>query len=228
MTNAGGFFSNAGTFSNTSNAVFQSNVSLTNAGGYLSNSGNLVMTKTTGFFSNAGHLSNIGNLVMPTAAGFFSNTGYFSNVNNATFLQQVGISNAPATGFALDVNGPSRAAVSYSNIIFGTTSGFTNSSGTFTPTTANYGTYYNLSGGASGTGFTFTLSLTDPNLGATSNIGKYMTFRNNTTNGDLSFSVTFGGTPLYSGITNTTLYSNTSITVLLTSNITPNPQFTYF
>jgi len=107
--------------------------------------------------------------------------------------------------YALDVNGPSRGAIIYSTL--------TAASPTIYPN-EYYGVYYNLTGG--GGALTVNLSLT--NARVTSNYGKYVVFRNN---GGADATVTFTGA--VSGVTppaGTTLYSNTSITLVVASNAT--------
>ena len=86
----------------------------------------------------------------------------------------VGISNSsPAAGYALDVNGPAQSAIYYSTITAG---------GTMTVTPNNFGIFYNIT--AAGT-YTLAFSASQ----ASSNIGKYVSFRNNT-GGTLSLTLT--------------------------------------
>jgi hypothetical protein len=172
------------------------------------------LTGATSYFSNAGNLSNTGNLVMATAESFFSNAGTFSNTNRATFLAQVGISNAPASGWALDVNGPSRAAIMVMQCNYVT--GYT-----LTLSQANFGTYFVLTGTTSNTA-PLTIAAPGSNT-ATSNLGKFWTVRNNT-GSDLTTSFTGTSAVLPVG---TTLFSNTSLTVVL-SQVTPIYTYTQF
>ena len=112
--------------------------------------------------------------------------------------------NTTAPSYSLDVNGPSRGAIIYSTN--------TAASPTIYPN-EYYGVYYNLTGG--GGALTVNLSLT--NALTTSNYGKYIVFRNN---GSADATVTFAGSA--SGVTppaGTTLYSNTSMTLVVASNI---------
>jgi hypothetical protein len=112
--------------------------------------------------------------------------------------------NTNAPSYSLDVNGPSRGAIIYSTN--------TAASPTIYPN-EYYGVYYNLTGG--GGALTVNLSLT--NALTTSNYGKYIVFRNN---GSADATVTFAGSA--NGVTppaGTTLYSNTSMTLVVASNI---------
>ena len=109
-----------------------------------------------------------------TTAGASSTAG----TNNANTLSitatGIGISNlTPATGYALDVNGPSQSAIFYSAITSG---------GTATITPTNFGVFYNIT--VTGT-YTLSFSASQPS----SNIGKYVCFRNNT-GGTLSLTLT--------------------------------------
>ena len=104
-----------------------------------------------------------------SAGGAVAGTGLWINASG-----NVGIRNpAPATGFVLDVNGPSQSAVLYSNVT---------ANATITP--AYFGTFYNITAGT-----TYTIALNASP--GTSNIGKYNVFRNNT-GASLSFTVTGG------------------------------------
>jgi hypothetical protein len=86
----------------------------------------------------------------------------------------IGISNlTPATGYALDVNGPIQGAILYTPITSG---------GTTTITPTNFGVFYNIT--VTGT-YTLAFSASQ----ASSNIGKYVSFRNNT-GGTLSLTLT--------------------------------------
>jgi hypothetical protein len=87
---------------------------------------------------------------------------------------------APTSGYALDVNGPLQAAVLYSNVT---------AAGTITP--AYFGVHYNITTNGS---YTVALAATQ----ASSNIGKYNVFRNNSGS---AFSITItGGTGITSPI----------------------------
>jgi len=98
-----------------------------------------------------------------------------------------GINNAsPQTGFNFDVNGPMQAAIYYSSITAG---------GTMTVTPNNFGIFYNIT--ATGT-YTLAFSATQ----ASSNIGKYVSFRNNS---GTTLSLTLTGV---SGITSPVTLSN--------------------
>jgi hypothetical protein len=122
--------------------------------------------------------------VNTNAIDFWINTGTTqgasstAGTNNANTLSitatGIGISNlTPATGYALDVNGPSQSAIFYSAITSG---------GTTTITPSNFGVFYNIT--VTGT-YTLAFSASQPS----SNIGKYVCFRNNT-GGTLSLTLT--------------------------------------
>ena len=224
MSNAGSFLSNAGTLSNAKLATLygglsvigtsglSSNVTISNAGSYLSNTGslsnggpatffsNITMSNTGSFLSNAGTLSN------SQIATFYSNvilnttTSYLSNAGSNLFAGQVGISNAPAAGFALDVNGPSRAAIFYSSC--------TVAGNAITLSAGSLGCYHDIRTTPS----VLTINLPNIPAVATSNVGKYWTLRNNT-GSDLQFTLTLNGA---TGITTPVMmYSNTSITIVV-------------
>ena len=107
--------------------------------------------------------------------------------------------------FSLDVNGYGRSAVLYSTI---------SQTGTITITTNHvYNVYYNIT---AATGLTISL----PASQASSNIGKYFVFRNNT-GANLNATVTNAG-----GITSPiTLYSNASATIMVTGT---GPNYALF
>lgn len=98
---------------------------------------------------------------------------------------KVGIGN-PAPSYTLDVNGPAQSAIYYSSITAG---------GTLTVTPNNFGIFYNIT--ANGT-YTLAFSATQ----ASSNIGKYVCFRNNS-GATLSFTLTG-----VSGITSPVVLAN--------------------
>jgi len=98
---------------------------------------------------------------------------------------KVGIGN-PAPSYTLDVNGPAQSAIYYSSITVG---------GTLTVTPNNFGIFYNIT--ANGT-YTLAFSATQ----ASSNIGKYVCFRNNS-GATLSFTLTG-----VSGITSPVVLTN--------------------
>jgi len=81
---------------------------------------------------------------------------------------------------------------------------------TISPTIASFGTYYYISGNIAG-GVTIA-SLPQPS--ANSNIGKYWTIRNSSTSGDTTLTVTYASGASGFTTAQTTLYSNTSITVV--------------
>jgi hypothetical protein len=122
--------------------------------------------------------------VNTNAIDFWINTGTTqgasstAGTNNANTLSitatGIGISNlTPAVGYALDVNGPSQSAIFYTAITSG---------GTTTITPSNFGVFYNIT--VTGT-YTLSFSASQPS----SNIGKYVCFRNNT-GGALSLTLT--------------------------------------
>ena len=84
-----------------------------------------------------------------------------------------------------------------------------------TPTHANFGTYFILTGTA-----VQPLTITFPTYNsATSNLGKFWTIRNNTgTDLTTNFSVVTNVT----APANTVLFSNTSMTLVLSQVLTPN------
>lgn len=168
-----------------------------------------VTTNTQGTAGNATHNGGVDNhgrititYIIPYNTGSYTlmsyGTGFVTDLQAGT----LGI-NTFTPSYTLDVNGPSRGAIIYSTN--------TAASPTIYPN-EYYGVYYNLTGG--GGALTVNLSLT--NALVTSNYGKYIVFRNN---GSADATVTFAGA--VSGVTppaGTTLYSNTSMTLVVASN----------
>jgi len=169
-----------------------------------------VTTNTQGTAGNAGHNGGYDNhgrititYITPYNRGDYTlmsyGTGFITDLQAGT----LGL-NTFKPAYTLDVNGPSRGAIIYSTN--------TAASPTIYPN-EYYGVYYNLTGG--GGALTVNLSLT--NALTTSNYGKYIVFRNN---GSVDATVTFAGA--VSGVTppaGTTLYSNTSMTLVVASNV---------
>ena len=223
VSSVGTFSSNASNYTvNTSNylrgalqdwstpvstvARFTSNVATATAGTDWSTSVSTVAKFTSNVFQNW-------STPLSTVATFTSNTSnYASNYMqdwSTSFstmklvTSSLGI-NTNTAKYTLDVNGPSRGAIIYSTNTAATPTIYPNE---------YYGVYYNLTGG--GGALTVNLSLT--NALTTSNYGKYVVFRNNSA---ADATVTFAGA--VSGVTppaGTTLYSNTSMTVVVASNV---------
>lgn len=179
-----------------------------------------VTTNTQGTAGNAGHNGGYDNhgrititYITPYNRGDYTlmsyGTGFITDLQAGT----LGL-NTFKPAYTLDVNGPSRGAIIYSTN--------TAASPTIYPN-EYYGVYYNLTGG--GGALTVNLSLT--NALTTSNYGKYVVFRNN---GSVDATVTFTGA--VSGVTppaGTTLYSNTSMTIVVASNVnTASGSFVLF
>ena len=152
-------------------------------------------TSNAGYMGVAGITTFASNVLLTGGtSSYLSNSGILSNTGAAAYFDAATIS--ASQPFKLDVNGTSRGAIYYSTMTTG---------GTLTITTNNnYGVYYNIS-------VTGTYTVQVEASQATSNIGKYYVFRNNS-GGDLSVALT-NATGITSPIA---IGSNTSATIVVT------------